>query len=74
MEVGPRHLAEAVLGVAGVVVGGAAGILVAVAITGPVLVGAIALGAVTGGLLGAYAGSWLARELADRLATRRDGA
>jgi hypothetical protein len=74
MEVGPRHFAEAVLGVAGVVVGGAAGILVAVAITGPVLVGAIALGAVTGGLLGAYGGSWLARELADRLAARRDEA
>jgi len=71
MEVGPRQVAEVVLGIVGVFVGGAVGIVVAAAITGPLLVGAIALGAVSGGLLGAYAGSWVAREAADRLAARR---
>jgi hypothetical protein len=73
MEVGPRQVAEVVLGIAGVLVGGAFGIAVAAAITGPMLVGAIALGAVFGGLLGAYAGSWVAREAADRIGTGRGG-
>ena len=71
MEVGPRQVAEVLLGLAGVFVGGAIGILVAVAITGPMLVGAIALGATLGGLLGAYGGSWAARAAADWLAERR---
>jgi hypothetical protein len=37
------------------------------------LVGAIALGAVFGGLLGAYGGSWVARMAADRISAGRDG-
>lgn len=73
MEVGPRQVAEVILGLAGVFVGAALGIVAAVAITGPTLVGAIALGAVFGGLLGAYGGSWVAHEAADRLAARRTG-
>lgn len=73
MEVGPRQVAEVVLGVVGVFVGAAIGIVVAAAITGPMLVGAIALGAVFGGLLGAYGGSWVAREAADRIAAGRQG-
>jgi hypothetical protein len=74
MEVGPRQVAEVILGIVGVVVGGAIGVVIAVAITGPMLVGAIALGAVFGGLLGAYGGSWVARAAADLLAARRDRA
>jgi hypothetical protein len=73
MEVGPRQVAEVVLGIVGVVIGGAMGIVVAEAITGPMLVGAIALGAVFGGLLGAYGGSWVARMAADRISAGRDG-
>ena len=74
MEVGPRQVAEVVLGLVGVVVGGAIGIVITASITGPMLVGAIALGAVFGGLLGAYGGSWVARAAADLLAARRNGA
>ncbi len=73
MEVGTRQVAEVVLGIAGVFIGAAIGIVAAVAITGPMLVGAIALGAVFGGLLGAYAGSWVAREAANRIAAGRQG-
>ncbi|HYO44905.1 MAG TPA: hypothetical protein VES19_17030 [Candidatus Limnocylindrales bacterium] len=73
MEMGPREVAEVVLGLVGVIVGGAVGIVIMASITGPMLVGAIALGAVFGGLLGAYGGSWVARAAADRIAAGRNG-
>lgn len=74
MQVGPREVAEVLAGIAGVFVGGAFGIALAISLTGPMLVGAIALGAVFGGLVGAYAGAWVARVAADRLAERKTGA
>ena len=43
------------------------GIEVGISLTGPTLIGTIALGAVFGGLAGAYAGAWLGRTLVDRL-------
>jgi hypothetical protein len=74
VTVGPRQVAEVLAALAGVLLGGIAGVAVALALTGPTLVGTIALGAVFGGLLGAYGGSWAARTLAERLARSRDGA
>jgi len=73
VHIGVREVAEVVAGLVGVIVGGAIGISVAVAITGPMLVGALALGATFGGLLGAYGGSWVARRAADLVAGRRTG-
>jgi hypothetical protein len=64
---GVRDVAELVSGGAGVLVGGALGISLAISVTGPTLVGAIALGAVFGGLAGAYGGSWAGRTLVDRV-------
>jgi len=61
-----------VAGIAGTFLGGVAGIVVALSLTGPTLVGTIALGAVFGGLAGGYAGSWLVRVAAERLAARGD--
>ncbi len=74
VAVGPRLVAEVVAGVAGTLLGGAAGIAVALSLTGPTLVGTIALGAVFGGLAGAYGGTWLVRVAAERLAAHRGGA
>lgn len=71
VTVGPRQVAEVVAGIAGTFLGGVAGIAAALSITGPTLVGTIALGAVFGGLAGAYAGSWLARVAAERLVAAR---
>jgi hypothetical protein len=71
VKVGPRLIAEVVAGVGGTLLGGAAGIALALSLTGPTLVGTIALGAVFGGLAGAYAGSWLVRVLAEWLAARQ---
>ena len=71
VAVGPRLVAEVVAGVAGTLLGGVAGIALALSLTGPTLVGTIALGAVFGGLAGAYAGTWLVRVAAERLAARR---
>ena len=73
VTVGPRLVAEVVAGIAGTFLGGVAGIAVALSLTGPTLVGTIALGAVFGGLAGAYAGSWLVRVAAERLAAARAG-
>ena len=70
VTVGPRQVAEVVAGIVGTFLGGVAGIAVALSLTGPTLVGTIALGAVFGGLAGAYAGSWLVRVAAERLAAR----
>ena len=74
VTVGPRLVAEVVAGVAGTFLGGVAGIALALSLTGPTLVGTIALGAVFGGLVGAYVGSWLVRVAAERLAARKDRA
>ena len=73
VTVGPRQVAEVVAGIAGTFLGGVAGIAVALSVTGPTLVGTIALGAVFGGLAGAYAGSWLVRVAAEWLAARGGG-
>ncbi len=72
VTVGPRLIAEVVAGVAGTFLGGVAGIALALSLTGPTLVGTIALGAVFGGLAGAYVGTWLVRVAAERLAARKD--
>ncbi len=62
VTVGLRDVAEVGGGIAGVLVGGWAGIVGAIALPGPTIVGSIALGAIFGGLLGAYAGSWAGRD------------
>ncbi len=67
---GLRELAEIGGGGIGVLVGAALGIAVGIALTGPTLIGTIALGAVFGGLAGAYGGAWLARAVVDRLRPR----
>ncbi|MEO5966559.1 MAG: hypothetical protein ABIR11_13935 [Candidatus Limnocylindrales bacterium] len=71
MTVSRRGLAEVILGTIGVLPGGALGIQAAIWLTPVPVIGLIALAAVFGGLLGAYAGSWLAGRLADELARRR---
>jgi hypothetical protein len=73
MTVSRRGVAEAVAGFLGLVVGGAVGVAVAASLTAVPVIGLIALAAVFGALLGAYAGSWLARSVADGLAARRAG-
>jgi hypothetical protein len=64
---GLREVAELAGGGIGVFVGAALGIELAISLTGPTLVGTIALGAVFGGMAGAYGGAWLGRSLVDRL-------
>jgi hypothetical protein len=64
---GLRDVAELVGGGVGILVGAILGIEVGISLTGPTLIGTIALGAVFGGLAGAYAGAWLARTLVDRV-------
>jgi len=71
MTVSRRGLAEVVVGGLGMLVGGALGIEVAVSLTPVPVIGLIALGAVFGGLLGGYAGSWLVGLGAEALARRR---
>jgi hypothetical protein len=71
MEVSRRGVVEGVAGLVGILVGGAIGIELAVSLTPVPVIGLIALGAIFGGLLGAYAGSWLVRVAADELAQRR---
>jgi hypothetical protein len=71
MAVSKRGIAESVAGMAGILVGGALGIQLAVSLTRVPVIGLIALGAVFGGLFGAYAGSWLARAIADEVGRRR---
>ena len=74
VKVRPSDVAMVVAGVAGAFAGMAAGIALALAITGPMIVGAIALGAVFGGLLGAYAGAAITRRLIDLLRNPDRGA
>jgi hypothetical protein len=74
MKVGRRELAEVAGGIVGVVLGGWAGVVGGIALTGPTLVGTIALGAIFGGLAGAYFGSWAARSLVDRFAPPKETA
>jgi hypothetical protein len=71
MAVSKRGIVESVAGMAGILVGGALGIQLAVSMTPVPLIGLISLGAVFGGLLGAYAGSWIARSVADEASRRR---
>ncbi len=71
MAVSKRGVAETLGGLAGILVGGALGIQLAVSLTPVPLIGLIALGAVFGGLLGTYAGTWVVRLLADEVARRR---
>jgi hypothetical protein len=71
MKVSRRGVVEGVAGLVGILVGGAIGIELAVSLTPVPVIGLIALGAIFGGLLGAYAGSWLVRVAADELAQRR---
>jgi hypothetical protein len=74
VTVGVRDVAEVVGGIAGVLLGGWAGVVGAIALLGPTLVGSIALGVIFGGLLGAYAGAWAGRTIVDRLSPRKDAA
>ncbi len=71
MKVSGRGVAEVLAGLVGVLVGGAIGIEVAVSLTAVPLIGLIALGAVFGGLLGGYAGSWAAGLVAEEIGRRR---
>jgi hypothetical protein len=71
MTVSRRGVAEVLVGLVGMLVGGAIGIQVAVSLTAVPLIGLITLGAVFGGLLGGYAGSWAAGRAADELERRR---
>ena len=71
MAVSRRGLAEAVAGFVGILVGGAVGIAFAASVSAVPIMGLISLGAIFGGLLGAYAGSWLVRVVADEVAARR---
>ena len=71
MAVSRRGIAESIAGLAGILVGGAIGIQLAVSMTPVPVIGLIALGAVFGGLLGAYAGSWIVRSVADEASRRR---
>jgi hypothetical protein len=70
MTVSRRGVAELVGGLVGLFVGGALGIQLAVSLTSIPVIGLIALGAVFGALLGAYAGSWAVRSLVDALGRR----
>ncbi len=68
---GLRDLAELVGGGLGIVVGGGIGIVLGSSILGQTIVmGAIAVGAIFGGLVGAYVGVWLGRAVVDRLRGR----
>jgi hypothetical protein len=71
MSVTGRGIAEGVAGLVGILAGGALGIELAISLTPIPVIGLIALGAIFGGLFGAYAGSWLVRVVADELAARR---
>jgi hypothetical protein len=66
-----RDVAVVAAGLAGIVPGGALGIAVGLELTGPMIIGTLAFGAVIGGMLGAYAGTWAMRWALDALAARR---
>lgn len=67
-----RDIVEAAGGLAGTFLGSIAGVAAAIAITGPTIIGMIALGAVFGGLLGAYAGARAALAGYERVTAPRD--
>jgi len=67
VTVGRHDVAVAIAGVAGTLAGGVAGVTVALGITGPTIVGMIALAAVFGGVLGAYGGAAVGRFVGVRL-------
>jgi hypothetical protein len=71
MTISARGVAEVVGAVVGVFVGGAVGIQLAVALTPIPVIGLIAIGSITGGLLGAYAGAWAGRSAVDAITARR---
>jgi hypothetical protein len=71
MTVSRRGIVESLAGLVGILVGGALGIELAISLTPIPVIGLIALGAIFGALLGAYAGSWLVRVAADEIAGRR---
>lgn len=71
MTVSRRGIAEVLVGLIGVLVGGAIGISVAVSLTPLPVMGLVSLGAIFGALVGAYAGAWLVGVVADELAHRR---
>ena len=70
VTVRPRDVAVAVAAIAGTILGGAVGILVGLALTGPLIVGTLAFGAVFGGLFGAYGGAWAMRTALDEIGRR----
>jgi len=70
MTVSRLGILEAAAGLIGLLIGGAVGIAFAASLTTVPVIGLIALAAVFGALLGAYAGSWLLRVAADELAAR----
>ncbi len=63
--------AELIAGTVGLIVGGIVGINIGLALTGPMIVGTIFLGAVFGGLLGAYAAMWAVGAILRRLSASR---
>jgi hypothetical protein len=71
MAISGRGILEGVAGFAGILVGGALGVIVTVPMTPVPVIGLIALGAVFGGLLGAYAASWAFARVADRVSPRQ---
>jgi hypothetical protein len=72
MRVSRRGLAEVLGGLLGILVGGAVGIELAVSLTPVPVIGLIALGAVFGALVGAYAAAWVVGAVADAIERRRN--
>jgi hypothetical protein len=71
MAISLRGAAEVGAGLAGILIGGALGIQLAISLTPVPVIGLIALGAVFGGLLGAYAGTWALALAVDAVKRRR---
>ena len=67
-----RDVAVVAAGLAGIVPGGALGIAIGLELTGPMIIGTLAFGALIGGMLGAYAGAWAMRWALDAIAARRE--
>ena len=66
-----RDVAVVAASIAGVVPGAALGIAIGLELTGPMIIGTLAFGAIIGGMLGAYAGAWAMRWALDAWAARR---
>jgi hypothetical protein len=62
-----RDVAVVLAGIAGVVPGAAIGVAIGLELTGPMILGTLAFGALIGGMFGAYGGAWAMRWLLDRL-------